>query len=108
MEPPISPSDAIRKPARKPLTSDNPKTQYLIFYNFVSALLWLVVLGRVLLLVPLVGFGRTYSGVGRFAKYTQTIALLEILHAAIGTHTHTCTRIWLTLVTGVGVGVSID
>lgn len=68
----------------KPLYSSNPKTQYLILYNFVSALLWLVVLGRVLILIPLVGFGRVYGGVGQFTKWTQTAALLEVVHAATG------------------------
>lgn len=74
----------VRKPGPKPLQSSSPKTQYLILYNFVSALLWLVVLGRVVLLVPLVGFGRIYAGVGQFAKWTQTLALLEVIHAASG------------------------
>ncbi|RDL39673.1 uncharacterized protein BP5553_04013 [Venustampulla echinocandica] len=73
-----------RKPSPKPLRSSSPKKQYLILYNFTSALLWLVVLGRVVLLVPLVGFGRTYKGVGQFAKWTQTMALLEVVHAATG------------------------
>ena len=84
--PPMSPSDDLRTPARKPLRSSNPKTQYLILYNFVSAVLWTVVLGRVLLLVPLVGFGRVYAGVGQFTKWTQTLALLEVVHAAVGTY----------------------
>jgi very-long-chain (3R)-3-hydroxyacyl-CoA dehydratase len=56
----------------------------MIIYNFVSALLWLVVLGRVLALVPLFGFGKVYLGVGNFAKWTQTLALLEIVHAMLG------------------------
>lgn len=78
-----------RKPAPqqrplKPLRSSSPKTQYLIIYNFASAILWLAVLGRVLLLVPLVGFGRAYEGVGNFTKWTQTMALLEVVHAATG------------------------
>ncbi|TVY82513.1 putative very-long-chain (3R)-3-hydroxyacyl-CoA dehydratase [Lachnellula suecica] len=73
-----------KEPGPKPLRSSNPRVQYLILYNFVSALLWLVVLGRVVLLVPLVGFGRTYKGVGRFAKWTQTMAVLEVVHAATG------------------------
>jgi hypothetical protein len=77
-------SSAMRKPAPKPLQSSSPKTQYLILYNFVSAILWLIVLGRVVLLVPIVGFGRMYPGVGRFAKWTQTMALLEVVHAATG------------------------
>ncbi|RDW88727.1 very-long-chain (3R)-3-hydroxyacyl-CoA dehydratase [Coleophoma cylindrospora] len=68
----------------KPLRSNSPKTQYLIIYNFASAVLWTAVLGRVLLLVPLVGFGRAYQGVGVFTKWTQTMALLEVVHAATG------------------------
>ncbi|KAI9872519.1 MAG: hypothetical protein M1830_001531 [Pleopsidium flavum] len=58
------------------------KAQYLIFYNFISAVLWLAVLGRVVLLVPLVGFKNVYGGVGEFAKWTQTLALLELAHSA--------------------------
>lgn len=69
----------------KPLRSNSPKKQYLILYNFVSAILWLSVLGRVVGLVPLVGFHRVYEGVGVFAKRTQTLACLEIVHAATGT-----------------------
>jgi len=80
----MSTSNNLRKPALKPLRSNSPKTQYLILYNFVSAILWAAVLGRVLLLVPLVGFGNVYAGVGNFAKWTQTLALLEIFHAASG------------------------
>lgn len=72
-----------RKPI-KPLQSNSPRTQYLIIYNAVSALLWLVVLGRVVGLVPLVGFGTTYAGVGQFTKWTQTLALMEVVHAATG------------------------
>ncbi|KAG4432670.1 hypothetical protein IFR05_011848 [Cadophora sp. M221] len=75
---------AARKPGPKPLQSSSPKTQYLILYNFVNAVLWLTVLGRVVLLVPLVGFGRVYPGVGRFCKWTQTLAVLEVVHAATG------------------------
>ncbi|PVH86779.1 PTPLA-domain-containing protein [Cadophora sp. DSE1049] len=75
---------AVRKLGTKPLQSSSPKTQYLILYNFVNAVLWLTVLGRVVLLVPLVGFGRVYPGVGRFCKWTQTLALLEVVHAAVG------------------------
>ena len=94
----------VRKLGPKPLQSSSPRTQYLILYNFVSALLWIVVLGRVLILVPLVGFGRTHSGVGQFTKWTQTAALLEVIHAASGKCSSTvawhsdladvCMRIW--------------
>jgi very-long-chain (3R)-3-hydroxyacyl-CoA dehydratase len=80
---PAEPS-ATSKRAPKPLTSSNPKTQYLILYNFVSSILWLVVLGRTVLLVPMLGFSRVYPGVGKFTKWTQTLACLEIVHAAFG------------------------
>ncbi|ESZ98355.1 hypothetical protein SBOR_1233 [Sclerotinia borealis F-4128] len=84
----MSPQDAqessLKKRGPKPLQSSNRKTQYLILYNFVSAILWLVVLGRVTLLVPLVGFGQLYPSVGQFIKWTQTMALLEVVHAATG------------------------
>ena len=61
--------------------------QYLVGYNLVCAVLWTAVLGRVILLVPLVGFGNVYGGVGEFTKWTQTLALLEIGHSALGTST---------------------
>jgi hypothetical protein len=77
-------SGAGKKPGPKPLQSSSPKKQYLILYNFVSAILWLTVLGRVLILVPLVGFGRVYPGVGQFTKWTQSLALLEVVHALFG------------------------
>ena len=63
------------------------QTQYLIGYNLVCAILWTAVLGRVVLLVPLVGFGNVYGGVGGFTKWTQTLALLEVGHSAVGTIT---------------------
>ena len=61
------------------------KTNYLILYNFVSAVLWSSVLGRVLLVSGLHGYPYTYLAVGQFAKWTQTLAVLEVLHAALGT-----------------------
>ena len=81
---PDSAFSTARRPGQKPLRSTSPKTQYLILYNFVSALLWAIVLGRVLLTVPLVGFGSTYAVVGHFVRWTQTAALLEVFHAAAG------------------------
>ncbi|RFU28841.1 hypothetical protein B7463_g7486, partial [Scytalidium lignicola] len=77
--------DATRsRPGPKPLRSSSPKTQYLILYNFVSSLLWFIVLGRVVMLVPLVGFKNVYGGVGEFTKWTQTLALMEVIHSAVG------------------------
>ncbi len=40
--------------------------------------------------MPLVGFGRVYGGAGEFAKWTQTVALLEVVHAALGTYFSSC------------------
>ncbi|KAK0255393.1 hypothetical protein LTS09_009781 [Friedmanniomyces endolithicus] len=58
---------------------------YLILYNFVSALLWSVILGRVLLITALFGYPSVHSGVADFTRWTQTLAALEVLHAAVGT-----------------------
>ena len=60
------------------------RTQYLVAYNALSCLLWIAVLGRLLLLVPLVGFEEVYGGVGSWTKWTQTLALVEIVHSATG------------------------
>ncbi|KAK0945916.1 hypothetical protein LTR29_002496 [Friedmanniomyces endolithicus] len=60
------------------------RTLYLILYNFVSALLWSVILGRVLLITTLFGYRSVHSGVADFTRWTQTLAALEILHAAVG------------------------
>lgn len=75
----LSATMAPPKPRRASL-----KTQYLILYNLNSAVLWFVILGRVVSGVPQHGFGGTYEAVGNFAKLTQTAAVLEIIHAAIG------------------------
>ena len=60
------------------------QTQYLIPYNLTCAILWLAVFGRVLLLVPLVGFDNVYGGVGSLVKWTQTLAVLEVVNSALG------------------------
>ncbi|MCJ1381256.1 hypothetical protein MMC17_004365 [Xylographa soralifera] len=66
---------------RPPSSRATLQKQYLIAYNATSSLLWLVLLGRVLLLLPL-GYQNVYAGVGQYAKWTQTLAVLEILHSA--------------------------
>ncbi len=64
--------------------------RYLQLYNLFSAFAWLIVLGRVLLLVPLVGFDHVYGGVGTWVRWTQTVALLEIGHSAMSMFRHFC------------------
>ncbi|KAK0284443.1 hypothetical protein LTR35_000947 [Friedmanniomyces endolithicus] len=61
------------------------RTLYLILYNFVSALLWSVILGRILLITALFSYRSVHSGVADFTRWTQTLAALEILHVAVGT-----------------------
>lgn len=61
-----------------------PSINYLIAYNSMSALLWFAILGRVVLLIPLAGLENLYGGVGQFVKWTQTLALLEVVHSAVG------------------------
>ena len=58
---------------------------YLVAYNFISAILWSAVLGRVLVLLPAIGPEHIYDVVGDFAKWVQTGALLEIVHSLTGT-----------------------
>lgn len=75
---------AQERPKPPPLTKSEVAKEYLSAYNSVCALLWLSVLGRVLLLVPITGFQSVYEGAGDFTKWTQTVAILEIFHSAFG------------------------
>ena len=62
------------------------KQQYLILYNTLSSVLWAAVLARVLLTIPFdSGFANVYRSVGEFTKWTQSLALLEIIHSLLGT-----------------------
>jgi len=63
------------------------RSLYLIIYNAVSALLWSVVLGRVLIIYFIHGHRSVYTGVGEWTKWTQTLAALEIVHSLLGTCT---------------------
>ncbi|RKF74714.1 putative very-long-chain -3-hydroxyacyl-CoA dehydratase [Golovinomyces cichoracearum] len=80
----MSTPDTKSQRGAKSSTDKSLRTQYLILYNFVSASLWFIILGRVLMLVPLVGFARIFDGIGKFTQMTQTLALLEIVHSAVG------------------------
>lgn len=62
-------------------------TQYLVMYNLISSFLWTAILGRVILLIPLVGVQNVYGGVGEFARWVQSIATFEVLHSASGIET---------------------
>lgn len=69
---------------RSSLPRRRVQTRYLILYNLTCAILWLAVFGRVVLLVPLVGLDNVYGGVGSLVKWTQTLAVLEVVHSALG------------------------
>jgi very-long-chain (3R)-3-hydroxyacyl-CoA dehydratase len=78
----------------KPLksASQSSKSSYLIFYNLVSAALWSVVIAQVLRINATDGHEKVYAGVGEYTKWTQTLAGLEVLHAALGRWTFSCFR----------------
>ena len=60
------------------------KNFYLTAYNFASAILWLTVLGRTAGAAYLRGPEFVPIAVGQFVRYTQTIALLEVVHSILG------------------------
>ena len=60
------------------------KTTYLLSYNLLSLIFWSAILGRLILLIFLVGPPNIYGGLGDLTRYTQTLAILEIIHAGLG------------------------
>ena len=63
------------------------RTSYLIFYNFVSAILWSVVLGGVVYTSTIRGTRNVHAAFGESTKWTQTLAGLEVVHSLLGTCT---------------------
>ncbi|OOF96629.1 hypothetical protein ASPCADRAFT_396178 [Aspergillus carbonarius ITEM 5010] len=59
------------------------KTTYLLTYNTINTLLWFRILVPILL-TPLQSPQTTYTTLEPWARWTQTLAILEILHAATG------------------------
>jgi len=61
------------------------KSTYLVLYNFVSAVLWLTVFGRVVSISLLMrNTDMVFKTTSEFTKWTQTLALLEVAHSALG------------------------
>jgi hypothetical protein len=79
-------ADRPQEPVRvaRERKSSPVKTGYLVLYNAVSTILWATILGRVLLVASVHGTKYVFPAVGEFAKWTQTLALLEVVHAAVG------------------------
>ncbi|OCL07892.1 protein tyrosine phosphatase [Glonium stellatum] len=73
-----------RSPPRASSTPSPLKNTYLVTYNFVSAILWLTVLGRVITIAPVAGPRKVYEKTELFARLTQTLALAEVLHSLFG------------------------
>lgn len=72
----------------RPKQSSSTKSTYLLAYNGISLLLWSVVTLRAIMLIPaLAAHDKLYSlyeALFEFLRATQTVALLEVAHAALG------------------------
>ncbi|KAL8930602.1 MAG: hypothetical protein Q9208_000472 [Pyrenodesmia sp. 3 TL-2023] len=66
---------AQERAQRPPLTKSEIVKEYLTAYNSVCALLWFSVFGRVVLLIPITGYGSIYEAAGDITKWTQTVAV---------------------------------
>lgn len=75
--------DTTRKTPQEKTTAKS-KNYYLIAYNLLSAGLWAGVLTRTVLLASTKGYASVYAETFEYVKYVQTLAVLEILHAAVG------------------------
>jgi very-long-chain (3R)-3-hydroxyacyl-CoA dehydratase len=78
------PSDSQRPAARAP-PKKSLRTQYLTLYNLASAALWLRVFWRVVLTVAVGGgWEKVFAGTDETVRLTQSVAVLEVVHAALG------------------------
>lgn len=59
------------------------RTSYLVVYNTINALLWVYIFSSIVL-SPFQSPQTTYATLEPWTRWTQTIAILEILHAALG------------------------
>lgn len=75
---------AATAPKTTPAKPPSSTSAYLFLYNFVSSVAWSTVLGRTLVYGAADGVEAVYPGVGRFARLTQTMACLEVLHSLFG------------------------
>ena len=72
----------------RPRPSSSPTQKYLVAYNAVCLFLWSIITLRAIFLIPtLAALGKLeglLDALFPFLKWTQTIALLEVVHAAVG------------------------
>ena len=86
-----SKTTASSTPSSRP---DGPlKTAYLVLYNVLSALLWTVVLTQTVSLMAEHRTMAVHPAVGEWTKWTQTLALVEVVHALIGEWEHETLRL---------------
>lgn len=72
------------KGGSQPKPSSPVKTTYLILYNALSAAAWSVVLARTISIAINHGPRFVVAGAGEWTKWTQTAAVLEIMHSLLG------------------------
>lgn len=58
---------------------------FLILYNFISAILWAAILGRVVLVAALYSSLRVHFITNSLLQWTQSLAILEIVFSLTGT-----------------------
>ncbi|KAL8381491.1 hypothetical protein RB595_005654 [Gaeumannomyces hyphopodioides] len=80
----MPPKESSKPASAKPKKSSAAGDAYLLLYNAASAILWAAVLGRVVVTYSIRGPEFVPLVVMNFARWTQTLAGLEILHVALG------------------------
>lgn len=81
----MSDAATVTPKATKPARPQSAlKNNYLILYNTVSVVAWLIVFWRALLAYKYKGYAGIHEEVGEFWTWTQTLACMEIVHALIG------------------------
>jgi hypothetical protein len=70
----------------KPIKEVPPsyRSLYLILYNFISAILWAAVMGRVVTIAGIHGWRYVFTGTDSFVRMVQTGAALEVVHSIVG------------------------
>lgn len=66
-------------------SQSNPlRTGYLVLYNAISTVAWFNVLLLTVKTCMTAGYPYVYFDAGEWTRWTQTAAILEIVHAALG------------------------
>lgn len=79
-------SSSSKQAGGKPSSSTSSSTtSYLVLYNSVSAALWSVVLGGTIYLSATHGYSSVFETLAEYVKWVQTLAVMEVEHAVVGT-----------------------